>query len=228
MVNVKELKDNDLGCFARMTITAKVLPKNPQNKKLIDTYGTNSQEMLLCLGGLGLDHGFITIKAKPTMKDSQFHKNLGFNLYDIIQATGIIEERERNNRDSGISYDRTLRIVEADNVKVIKEIKVDGTKVELESVSRIKGVIDSIENDELVIAIVPKDIDKHRVKYIHMTMSNDNEDCQWIKENLVVGDMVFVLGEHFNKVVKDQNSDNVVSRINELKVTKVVGYKKIG
>jgi hypothetical protein len=212
--NVKELTNTK--CFARMTVTAKVLPLQ-KNAPLIGTYGQNNKEMLLCYAGCGT-YGFVTLKAVGNKNNPNFHKELGFKMYDTVQISGVIEEREKTDKNQGFTYDRTLKIINAEKVKVVDP------NSEKMATGKIQGVIDSLSEGELIVAILSKP--EYGVKKIHLTLNGSN-DCKWIQENLVIGDMVCVTADHINRVNKDQEG-NFVNKENYLMVDQVVGFKKMG
>lgn len=217
---MNDVKNNK--CFATMTVTAKVFPLK-KNASLIGNYGTSNREMLLCYGGLG-DNGFITIKAVPTEKNPDFHKNLGFGLYDTIEVSGVIEEKEISDPETGISYNRTLKIIRNDQVKVIAKAdnkSNDVKEIKKSAIAEVQGFIDSYVNDELVIAVITNP--KYGEKKIHFTINN--EQFQWLKENVNIGDMINVEGEHFNRINKD-GEGNLVNKVKGLFLTKIQGYRK--
>ncbi len=222
MREIKQL-ENEQRYFATMTAVVKTVPyqSNGVEHPLIDTYGTEEfkREMLLCNGGGGRS-GWVRIKSTGFDGDPDFHKRVAekFNLGDVIEVTGTIEEKEKNGQ-----YNRTLKVMKLNKVKV-----VNGTDTTKRITALVCGIIDELSDDNLVLVIPKKNQNpesKKKESKIHLKLGK-NEDSQWIKDSLKVGDVVKVGATHYDKVVKDSEG-NFKERINCLVIGEVEGYRKV-
>jgi hypothetical protein len=230
--------------FASMSVVCKVFPYKIENEEhpLVDVYGNaeKQREMLLCKGGLGENSfGWVTIKATSKHDNPDHYQQVAekFKIGDVIEVTGAIEERQANKKRNGVEWvehNRTLKILKLEKVKVVD------SKTPKKANCRVMGVIQwlDIDNNDLVINVSNfnaesvgdnADVDSNFVrkeKVIH-TKLDDGEVGQWIKSNLVVGDVVMISGDHYN-VVKKKEDGSFKEKVNCLMVGGVEGYRKQG
>jgi hypothetical protein len=222
-MNVNVLDQNSKN-GVRMNVVARIFPYQKYGKKfdLVANHGPENKqrEILLCNGGVG-ENGWLTIKAVPTATCPDFHKRVAslFKIGDTVELSGVIEEREVNDVNNGVNYIRTLKVINLNRIKV-----VDKT-TEKKATGQVQGVIEDVSLiDNTLVVNTSNEGSKYQNK-VHLMLEN-NDDCQFIIDELKIGDIVKVEVEHFNKAIKDKD-DKVIDRVNCLVVHKCLGYRKM-